>query len=268
LDGPNLRYRQSYEFILKTLRTFDADDKEEIASEDAQRLSLRAIKMALLSNTYFLFQDLRAIPSVQALSDSHPVYSQLLDIFAEQDLEDYNDFNDEHEGWIEQQKLDGEKLHRKMRLLTFASLAAATPSREIEYAKIAKALQVPQEEVEMWTIDVIRAGLIEGKLSQQRGMFLVHKVTYRVFGQKQYRELATRVDHWKTTLQNVLTVMREEQVNAKAQKEREAQELERKMANAGFGGPGGHGHGGHGGHGGRGGRRQQQPQRERTDNDD
>lgn len=212
--------------------------------------------MAILSTTYFLFQDLRAIPSVQALSDSHPVYSQLLDIFAEQDLEDYNDFNDEHEGWVEKEKLDHEKLHRKMRLLTFASLAAATPSREIEYAKITKALQIPQEEVERWAIDVIRAGLVEGKLSQQRQMFLVHKVTYRVFGQRQYQELSTRVDHWRTTLQNVLGVLKQEQTNAKAQKEREIQELERKVANAGVSGQGNQGG------------RERRQQRERTDNDD
>ncbi|GAO13785.1 uncharacterized protein UV8b_03985 [Ustilaginoidea virens] len=249
-----------YEFILRALRTFDADDRDDVASEDAQRLSLRAVKMALLSNTYFLFQDLRSIPSVQALGDSHPVYAQLLDIFAEQDLEDYNDFNEEHEGWVEQQRLDYGKLHRKMRLLTFASLAAATPSREIEYAKISKALQIPLEHVEMWVIDVIRAGLVEGKLSQQRKEFLVHKVTYRVFGQKQYQELSTRVDHWRATLQNVLAVLRQEQVSAKAQKEREVQELERKLNNAGIGnhGPGGN----------RRGQNQQSQQRERTDNDD
>lgn len=248
---------QGYEYILKALRTFDSD-KDDVSSEEAQRLSLRAVKMALLSNNYFLFQDLRGIPSVQALSDTQPVYSQLLDIFAEQDLEDYNDFNEEHEGWVEKENLDHDKLHRKMRLLTFASLAAATPSREIDYAKITKALQIPQEDIEMWAIDVIRAGLVEGKLSQQRRMFLVHKVTYRVFGQKQYQELATRVDHWRSTLQNVLSVLRQEQVNAKAQREREQQELERKVANAGSGG-------------GQGGRRQQQQQpqqRERSENDD
>lgn len=245
--------RESYEFLLKALRTFDADDKEELTSEDAQRLSLRAAKMAILSNTYFLFQDLRAIPSIQALADTQPVYSQLLDIFAEQDLEDYNDFNDEHKGWIEQQKFDADRLHRKMRLLTFASLAAATPSREIAYAKICKALQIPDDEVEKWTIDVVRAGLVEGKLSQQRQMFLVHKVTYRVFGQKQYQELATRVDHWRSTLNNVLGVLNQEQANAKAAREREAQELERKLANAGSTG---------------GNRREQRQHRERTDNDD
>ncbi|KAG5972660.1 hypothetical protein E4U58_006269 [Claviceps cyperi] len=226
----------SYAFILKALRTFDADEKDEITSDEAQRLSLRAVKMALSANTYFLFQELRGIASIQALSDSHPVYSQLLDIFAEQDLEDYNDFNEEHEGWLEQQKLDHERLHRKIRLLTFASVAAATPSREIEYAKIAKALQIPQEHVEMWAIDVIRAGLVEGKLSQQQQKFLVHKVTYRVFGQKQYQELSTRVDHWRATLQTILDVLRQEQANARSQKERETQELERKLNTAGMGG--------------------------------
>ncbi|PHH60396.1 hypothetical protein CDD81_1709 [Ophiocordyceps australis] len=242
----------SYESILKALRTFDDDDKEELSSEQAQRISLRAVKMAISSNTHFLFQDIRAVPSVQALSESHPIYSQLLDIFAEQDLEDYNDFNDEHKGWIEQQKFDQVKLHRKMRLLTFASLAAATPSREIEYAKIVKALQIPEEDVEMWAIDVIRAGLVEGKLSQKRSMFLVHKVTYRVFGQRQYQELATRVDHWRATLQNVLGVLKQEHESAKSQREREIQDLERKMNNAGMGQ-------------GVQGRRQQ---RERTENDD
>ena len=54
----------------------------------------------------------------------------------------YSDFREEHEGWIEKEKLDHEKLQRKMRLLTFASLAASTPNREIPYANIAKALQL------------------------------------------------------------------------------------------------------------------------------
>jgi translation initiation factor 3 subunit M len=210
--------------------------------------------MALLSPTQFDFQDLRFMSTVQALSDSHPVYFQLLDIFAKQDLEDYSDFREEHEGWVEKEKLDHEKLQRKMRLLTFASLAASTPSRELEYQRIAKALQIPIEDVEMWTIDVIRAGLIEGRLSQQRKMFLVHRTTYRVFGEKQWRELATRIDSWRTTLRNVLGVIRRQQAEAETQREREQQELERKLQNAqlGDGGP----------------RRGRPQQQVRNDNDD
>jgi translation initiation factor 3 subunit M len=190
------------------------------------------------------------------------VYSQLLDIFAEQDLEDYNDFNIDHEGFIEKEKLDHDKLHRKMRLLTFASLAASTPSREIPYDSIISALQIPEDDVEMWTIDAIRAGLVEGKLSQQRKVFLVHKITYRVFGQKQWQELATRVDQWKTTLRSVLGSVLQGRADVRAQHERETQEAERKLTQGGMGDRQGHQGGGRRGH------HMQRQQRDRNDNDD
>ncbi|KAL2199301.1 hypothetical protein P885DRAFT_75719 [Corynascus similis CBS 632.67] len=246
---------ESYHYLIKALGTFDRDEQEEITSEEAQKLSLKAVRMAITHPTRFDFQDLRALPSVQALSDSHPVYSQLLDIFTEQDLEDYNDFKDEHEGWIEKEKLDNDKLQRKMRLLTFASLAASTPNREIPYANIAKALQIPLEEVELWTIDVVRAKLVEGRLSQQQKVFLVHRTTYRVFGEKQWRELATRVDQYKSIVDHLLDVLRKGQADVQSQREREQQELERKLANVGVSG-------GHGGD------RRRQPQKPRTDEDD
>ncbi|KAL2259171.1 hypothetical protein VTK26DRAFT_7247 [Humicola hyalothermophila] len=241
---------ESYHYLVKALGTFDREDQEEITSEEAQQLSLKALRLAIASPTRFDFQDLRFLPSVQALSDSHPVYSQLLDIFVEQDLEDYNDFREEHEGWIEKEKLDHETLQRKMRLLTFTSLAASTPNREIPYDNIAKALQIPASEVELWTIDVVRAGLVEGKLSQQKKVFLVHRTNYRVFGEKQWREVGTRVDQYKSVVQRLLAVVRKAQADAESQREREQQEIERKLANAGIGG----------------GRRQ--GQRPRTDEDD
>ncbi|KJR89471.1 translation initiation factor 3 subunit M [Sporothrix schenckii 1099-18] len=265
---------ESYQHLLKVLRTFDASDDSEVKSEEAEQLSVRAVRTALVSNTHYDFQDLRALPTVQALADSNKsaVYAQLLDIFAEQDLEDYHDFCEEHEGWVEAQNLDGDKLQRKMRLLTFTSLAASTQSRQIEYARIAKALQVPVEDVEVWAIDVIRAGLVEGKLSQQQQVFLVHRTTYRVFGEKQWRELGTRIDQWRGSLSSVLTVLRRQQAEVEAAKEREAQELERKLANANLEGGSGHQGGGGGGRGRGGARqynnRQQQQRPPRNDNDD
>jgi translation initiation factor 3 subunit M len=250
---------QSYQYVLKALRTFSDDD---ISSEAAQKLSLRAVRTAMLSPTHNQFSDLLALPSIQALRDTHQQWSELLDILAKRDLEDYNDFKEENEGFVDQ-NLDDAKLTRKMRLLTFASLAAATPSRELEYDAIIKALQIPTEEVEMWAIDVIRAGLVEGKLSQQRRTFLVHKVTYRVFSEKQYRELSTRIDQWRSTLANVLRVINQEQTNAREQ--RDGQETQHAE------GGGFHGGGSRGAkrpYGGRGNHRGQGQQRERADNDD
>jgi len=227
-------HRESYQYILKALRTFDQETEELSSEEEAlkQKLAIRALKIAFLSNTHFDFHDLTSLPAIQSLSDSHPIYSELLEIFSEKELEDYNDFRDEHEGFIEQEELDNSTLHRKMRLLTLPSLAASTSSKELEYKRIAKALQIPSEDVEMWVIDVIRAGLVEGKLSQQKQMFLIHRTTYRVFGEKQWREVATRLDQWKESLRSVKEIISRERQQAEAQKERELHEVERKAAGA------------------------------------
>ncbi|KAK0746122.1 hypothetical protein B0T18DRAFT_324310 [Schizothecium vesticola] len=230
---------EAYHYLVKALQTLDSDDQDELTSEEAQKLSLRAVRSAISSPTRFDFQDLRALPSVQALGDSHPIYSQLFDIFTEQDLEDYNEFREEHEGWIEKEKLDHERLQRKMRLLTFASLAASTPNREISYDNIVKALQIQPDEVELWAIDVIRAGLIEGRLSQSKKVFLLHRTTYRVFGDKQWRELGTRIDQYKTVVDQLTSVVRKAQVEVVAQRDRDQAEMERKLANVGMGGMGG-----------------------------
>ncbi|KAI0018353.1 hypothetical protein F4780DRAFT_771828 [Xylariomycetidae sp. FL0641] len=248
----------SYDFVLKALHTFEEKDTK---SEEAQRLSLRAVKNAILSPTHHDFQDLFAVPSVQALAESHPVYFELLTVFAEKDLEDYVQFREEHEGFIEKEHFDHEKLQTKMRLLTFASLAARTKSREIPYTEIATALQIQPNEVELWIIDVIRSGLVEGRMSQREKIFRVHRTTYRVFGEKQWTELSDLVDGWKDTVQRVLAVLRREQANMEAQKKRDQEELERKMAGTNLNsGPGGERRRGGGGGG--------APRKERTDDDD
>ncbi|KAI1810996.1 PCI-domain-containing protein [Poronia punctata] len=247
----------SYQYILKALRTFE---DEEVKSEEAQKIALRALRTSLLSSQQYDFRDLLSVPCVQALAETHPVYYELLTIFAEKDLEDYSQFREEHEGFVEKERFDLEKLQTKMRLLSFASLAARTQTREIPYADIAKALQISMEEVELWIIDVIRAQLVEGRMSQQKKVFLVHRTTYRVFGEKQWRQLGDLVDTWRDTLTKVASTLRKEQANLEAQKKRELEEVERKMTNTGMGGVDRRRAGGERGDRG--------PRKERTDEDD
>ncbi|KAI0140801.1 hypothetical protein BJ166DRAFT_598011 [Pestalotiopsis sp. NC0098] len=224
--------KTSYEYLLKAVRTFDDEDNK---TEEAQQLTLRAVKAALLSATHFDFSDLLGISAVSSLQESQSAWYDLLMIFAEKDLEDYKQFLEEHSGFLEKEGLDGDKLERKIRLLTFASLAAAeSKTREIPYAKISEALSISEDEIELWTIDVIRAGLVEGKLSQRQKVFLVHRANYRVFGEKQWRELSDRVDGWASTLKEVAAALRREQANAEAAKKREQEEIERKLAGAGL----------------------------------
>ncbi|KAF2454891.1 eukaryotic translation initiation factor 3 subunit M [Lineolata rhizophorae] len=232
----------AYEYLIRALRTIEAG--APASSPEARGLALKALKAALVSPTHFDFQDLTALDAIQALRKSDPTYYELLELFTSEGLDDFNDFKDEHDGWIESEGLDAAALNRKMRLLTLASLAAsAHQTRSLPYERIAKALQIPKEDVEMWVIDVIRAGLVEGKLSQLNQTFLIHRSTYRVFGENQWREVASRLDMWRTSLIGVLGVIKNEKEAFIQQKQNEVRELEAKMSGAGLGSGGGGGGG-------------------------
>jgi translation initiation factor 3 subunit M len=222
----------SYDYLICALRTIPSEDS---ASSEAQKLALKALNAALTHPTHFDFQDLTSLDSIQALRKSDPTHFELLEIFTSEMLEDFNDFKDEHDGWIEEQKLDKDALNRKMRLLTLTTLAAqSSTTRSLPYAHIAKALQIPSEEVELWVIDVIRAGLVEGKLSQLNQQFLIHRSTYRVFGDNQWKEVASRLSMWKTSLLGVLQVVRQEKEEYMKQRDQEARDLENKVNGGGY----------------------------------
>ena len=217
---------QAYTYLLKALRTIPTP---EASSPEAQKLSIRALKSALANPAHYDFQDLTALDSIQALRKSEPVWADLLEIFSASELDEYKDFLEEHDGFLEAAGLDDEILFRKIKRLTLASLAAATPSRSLPYTAIAHALQIPESEVEMWVIDVIRAGLVEGKLSQLNQTFLIHRSTYRVFGEKQWTEVAGRLETWRSSLEGVLMVVRGEREKMVRQKEGELREMEGKV---------------------------------------
>ena len=226
---------ESYNYLLRALRTIPAD---EASSQSSRDLALRALKAALSHPTHFTFQDLTACDAIQALRKSEPDWFEFLELFNAELLDDYNDFLDSHDDFLEQSGLNPSLLLRKIRLLTLASLAASTQSRSLPYAHIAKALQIPAEDVEMWVIDVIRAGLVEGKLSQLNSTFLIHRSTYRVFGEKQWTEVQGRLDTWRGSLEGVLGIIRAEKVKMLEGREREAKEVEAKVNGAIGGGQG------------------------------
>ncbi|KAL9132528.1 MAG: hypothetical protein Q9175_006297 [Cornicularia normoerica] len=226
---------QSYLYLLRALRTIPAED---VSSQDSHSLAIRALKAALSHPSHFDFQDLTSSDPIQALRNSDPEWYEMLEIFNAELLDDYNDFLESHEDFLPNASLDASVLHRKMRLLTLASLAASTQSRSLPYQHIARALQIPSEDVEMWVIDVIRAGLVEGKLSQLNQTFLIHRSTYRVFGEKQWTEVQGRLDTWRASLEGVLAVVRQERIKMVGERERELRELEGRMNGGGGGGMG------------------------------
>ncbi|KAK5137629.1 hypothetical protein LTR08_007924 [Meristemomyces frigidus] len=210
--------QESYTYLVKALRTL----QETASSPEARDLSLRALKMALQHEKHFDFQDLTALDSIQALRKSDETWGELLEIFSDQVYDDLQEFKEVNDSFITENGLDEDVLDRKMRLLTLASLAAqSADTRTLPYSRISKSLNIPSEDIEMWVIDCIRSGLVEGKLSQQKQEFLIHRCTHRTFGEKQWREVASRLETWKSSLVNVLAVIRQQKEEFFKEKEAE-----------------------------------------------
>lgn len=224
---------QGYQYLLTALRTLQ--DAEDASNEEAKDLSQRALRSALNSPSHFDFQDLTSLDSIQALRQSDATLFELLEIFNAENLDDFRDFVEGNAGYLEKNQLEEDVLERKMRLLTLASLAAgAGQTRTLPYSTIAKALQISSDDVEMWAIDGIRSGLVEGRLSQSDKSFLVHRATYRVFGENQWKEVSSRLDMWKSSLQNVLKVVRAEKEQFIKDKENELRDAEQKENKLGY----------------------------------
>jgi translation initiation factor 3 subunit M len=177
---------------------------------------MKAIRTAVSLPNIFDLQALVSLPSLEQFQkENNPAYD-FLQIFLKGDLGSYRAFNQSHPTWMADNRIipfsiashcadfDSPKAERKIRLLTLASLAN-TPSRTLSYAKISESLDIPKEDVEVWLIDIIRAGLVEGKLSQARQELLVHRSTYRTFGREEWEELESRLEDWRVALEAILT---------------------------------------------------------------
>jgi translation initiation factor 3 subunit M len=183
------------DFSLKKLATYGDNDAEALPL--AKDIVLRAITM----ENYFAFEDLLQYNAVQKLKGTEEY--ELLDVFLNGTLTTYQTFAQSHASLI----TNSESNIHKMRLLSLASLGSENLSRELTYADIASNLQIPEEEVEMWVIDVIRAGLVEAKLDQLNKTVIVHRSIYRVFGQEQWKKLSTSLSAWKENLNEILAVI-------------------------------------------------------------
>ncbi|KEF62953.1 uncharacterized protein A1O9_00928 [Exophiala aquamarina CBS 119918] len=198
----------AYVYMLKALEAIPPDS---VSEHDALELAKRTLRAALINPSVTDFTPLTASDAIQAVRKSDSNLFDLLEIFSSDDYSSYIDFLETNE--LSSLGIDdshAEVLSNKIRLLTLATIAASSQTRSVSYSTIASALQIPSEDVEMWVIDTIRAGLVEGKLSQLKQEFLVQRATYRVFGEKQWAEIQGRLNVWRRSLESVLQVVKTE----------------------------------------------------------
>ncbi|KAI1321041.1 hypothetical protein EDD11_008622 [Mortierella claussenii] len=193
---------QSLEFLLKYLTSFNGDN----AQLDAQKAhATRAIVDSISLPEVLNFENLLKIDAVQHIK-SEKAY-ELLSVFMSGNVQDFRALVAKYSGLIQELGLDSEETLRKIRLLSLASLGSENLSRELSYQEIATALEVEEAEVELWVIDVIRAGLVEAKLNQVSRVVIINRSIYRTFGTQQWQQLSQRLNGWKQSLQEILQVL-------------------------------------------------------------
>ncbi|KAL7282660.1 hypothetical protein ACG7TL_004133 [Trametes sanguinea] len=203
----------SFQYQLSYVRSLPS------SSPVAQTAAVEAVASALRLPSYFDFDALFRLDAVVATKD-HPLFS-LLQIFLNEGLQQYTAWVGSHADVLSKYvasnsltdpsrtsiELDSAQLERKIRLLTLATLGFQNMGRDVPYSVIASALQVDPSQVESWVIDVIRAGLLSGKLSQTTQTLHVTRATARAFEREQWELLEKRLQAWKTGLASVLEVV-------------------------------------------------------------
>ncbi|WBW71346.1 translation initiation factor eIF3m [Schizosaccharomyces osmophilus] len=186
---------QSFAFLLEAVKMAPSNTDEAV-----RELVHRAVN----SPKYFFYDDIVTLPAIQQLEQAT---LQLLGILSGGMVEDFLSWVDTNRSFCQQEKFDQEAIARKMKLLTIASLATQAPNNVLSYKDIAKVLQTDESEVELWIIDVIRAGLVEGRMSQLNQTFIIHRSSYRVFGKHEWISLHEKLAKWSSSLQYMLQVM-------------------------------------------------------------
>jgi len=190
---------KAYEYSLTHVRLIPTTLPE------AHFAALDVIAEALRLPTVFDFDPLIKLDSVAAAKD-HELFT-LLHLFLNNGLAEFQAWEASHPGTIDKYELTKSELERKIRLLTLASLAFKYIGQDLPYSRIAETLQIGVPQVENWIIDVIRAGLVWGKMSQAHQTFYVVRSSARVFENEQWEILEKRVLAWKANLASVLDVV-------------------------------------------------------------
>ena len=202
--GPSYNDK-AYEFELLHLRFISAEPS--LTNEVRHAAAERAIAHILRLPKLYEMEELLHVPVTLELASS-PVLS-LLKIMVGGSRVDFESWaqTSEARDAMHRLQLNEEQLLHKMRLLDLASLCARSVSAEVSYEDLAQALHVPVDEVESWVIDVIRAGLVSGKLSQVQRTFRVYRSTYRSFEKAQWEALEQRLTRWQSSIQTLLRTM-------------------------------------------------------------
>ncbi|KAJ1830750.1 hypothetical protein LPJ63_004739 [Coemansia sp. RSA 2711] len=214
----------------------NALDAEQLGNEayEAELAFLEAVgaanaqSVAVATSAIVRFANLSAVCDIDALASLDSVQElskggklgpagDLLNALLTFDFKQWSQFAADKAALLSELGVDSDKAGDKMRLLTVASIAADNLGQDVPFSQVSQAIAVDEEDVEMWIIDVIRSGLMQGKMNQVSRTLVPTRSTYRTFGAQQWQLLAERLDQWKSSLESLQPVINNAKLVAQQQ---------------------------------------------------
>lgn len=197
------RVIEAYKWSVKFISTFENVDPSQF--QEAASLALEAIRIPTLLE----FDSLLELPLINQLEKSkdHGKLFQLLKIFVSENFEAYKIFIAGNVDYLKSIGLKEEDCTLKMRLLSLATLGAA--SQEIPYSLIAKTLQIEENEVENWVILAMSENILEAKMDQLRCIVTISWCLQRVFTKIQWKQLNDNLLSWRNSTKNILSTLQQ-----------------------------------------------------------
>mmetsp|Transcript_44365 Transcript_44365/g.106898 ORF Transcript_44365/g.106898 Transcript_44365/m.106898 type:complete len:400 (-) Transcript_44365:100-1299(-) len=196
-------------FTLLTIETYSESDVDAEALESAKKAAIGAIR-----DPVSLFVEQRKIlslPAIQALKENFAPLLDLLRVFQEGKLEDYQSFvkTNGGESVLAQWELSPAECTRHIRILSLCSLAAE--HEEIPYSIVANTLQTESSDVEKWVIAAVSSGLLSAKMDQLQEQVIVERCVVRKFEMEQWKGLQSRLHLWKKNVGGILEAYKQSQ---------------------------------------------------------
>lgn len=186
--------------MIELLGTYTAENAS-VAREDA----MKCIVTALADPNTFLLDPLLSLKPVRFLEGE--LIHDLLSVFVSENLAAYIQFYQNHKEFVTSQGLNHEQNMKKMRLLSFMQLAESNP--ELTFEQLQKELQIGEEDVEPFIIEVLKTKLVRARMDQKARKVHISSTMHRTFGKPQWMQLHDLLRAWKTNLQVVQEGMKQ-----------------------------------------------------------
>merc|ERR1719510_1343673 len=188
------RSEEASQVMIELLGTYTTENASQ-AREEAQRY----IVASLQDPQTFLLDHLLQLKPVKFLEGE--LIHDLLKIFVSERLEAYQKFYDNHREFVNKLGLNHESNMTKMKLLTFMQLAETRS--EISFGEIQKNLQLGDNEVEDFLIELLKTKLVRAKIDQPNQVVHITSTMHRTFTKQHWTHLHTLLTSWKSNLHTI-----------------------------------------------------------------